>query len=162
MQLQDLVEKYKLLPHPEGGYYREVYRSPDSIPNLEGFEGERNFLTSIYFVLTSENFSAFHRIKQDELWNYHAGSNLYVHCIYPDGKYDRVEIGLDGDAVPQFVVPKGIWFASSVKDENAFSFVGCAVAPGFDFRDFELADRDELVKEYPDQEEVIRRFTRVI
>ncbi len=157
-----LINHLQLQPHPEGGYYRETYRSGESI-SLPGFDGDRNFSTAIYFMLTSENFSAFHRIKQDEVWHYYTGSSLYVHVIDKTGKYARHTVGLDieNGATPQFIVTAGDWFGSSVVDENSFSLVGCTVAPGFDFRDFEMAKREDLLKFFPDHKEIITALTRI-
>lgn len=164
-KIDKLVKTLNLLPHPEGGFYKETYRSIGTIPHqaLDNcYNGDRNYCTAIYFLLTSENFSAFHRINQDEIWHFYSGSPLYVHIIDKDGNYSKQEVGLniENGAVPQFVVPAGCWFASSVKEKNSYSFVGCTVAPGFDFADFKLADRKNLIKEYPDHIEVITSLTR--
>lgn len=163
--INKLVSTFNLLPHPEGGFYKETYRSDgvidrDALP--KNFSGDRNYATAIYFLLTSENFSAFHKIEQDEIWHFYEGSPLYVHVIDLSGNYTRYEVGIDIDAgqVPQLVVPAGCWFASSVKEENSYSFVGCTVAPGFDFADFELADYKTLAQEYPEHKEIIRKLTR--
>jgi predicted cupin superfamily sugar epimerase len=164
-EVKKIVEKLQLQPHPEGGFYKEVYRSEGIIPQsgLLGFTGDRNFCTSIYFLLTSDNFSAFHRIKQDEIWHFYKGSPLYVHVIDKEGNYTRNTVGLDMEKgeVPQLVVPAGCWFASSVKFENDFSFVGCTVAPGFDFEDFELAEKVALTNEYPTHANIISQLTRI-
>jgi len=164
-KIKQLVEKLELLPHPEGGFYKETYRSkgvikPESLRN--DIEGERNYATGIYFLLISDNFSAFHRIKQDEMWHFYDGSPLIVHIIDQNGKYKAVEIGrnIEKGEVPQYVVPADCWFASSVKESNNYSFVGCTVSPGFDFRDFELADREKLIEEYPAHKEIITKLTR--
>lgn len=163
-EINRIVKQLELLPHPEGGFFKETYRSEQIISQnaLEGFSGDRNFCTSIYFLLTSDNFSAFHRIKQDEIWHFYKGSPLYVHVIYPNGDYVRHEVGMDFEKgqLPQLTVPAGCWFASSVKDEEAYSFVGCTVAPGFDFDDFELATYQELTVVYPQHNEVIKTLTR--
>lgn len=159
-----IVAKLEMLSHPEGGFYKEVYRSEGLIlkEGLDGFTGNRNFCTSIYFLLTCDNFSAFHRIKQDEVWHFYKGSPLYVHVIDQDGNYVRHEIGMDleNNLEPQLTVPSGCWFASSVKNENDYSFVGCTVAPGFDFEDFEMAERNQLIAEFPQHKEVIESLTR--
>lgn len=164
MNIDYLVKHLQLQPHPEGGFYKEVYRSTTTIPSdaLPNYPGDRNHCTSIYFLLTSDNFSGFHRIKQDEIWNFYGGSPLYVHVIDREGNYTRYEVGmeLEKGATPQLVVPGGCWFASSVKDSNNYSFVGCTVAPGFDFEDFELATFESLSKEYPQHKEIIRQLTR--
>lgn len=165
MTIKEITTHLELLPHPEGGFYKESYRSDISIPQNhlpEPFKGDRSYCTGIYFLLTSNNFSAFHRIKQDEIWHFYTGSSLYVHAIDKDGSYTRHEVGLDllKDQRPQLVVPKGCWFASEVKDKNSYSLVGCTVAPGFDFEDFELTQRKELINTYPQHEKIISRLTR--
>ena len=168
-QIHQLVDTYSLEPHPEGGFYKELYRSEQTISSAalhQAFEGDRNYCTSIYFLLTSANFSGFHRIKQDEVWHFYAGHPLTVHVIYANGLYEAHVVGFDlkKGLAPQLVVPAGAWFASSVNvsnAEDAYSFVGCTVAPGFDFRDFELANRDELIAAYPQHEEIITKLTRV-
>ncbi len=165
-KIDEIVKILDMNPHPEGGFYKETYRSNDIIKKhaLDNkFTGDRNYCTAIYFLLTSDNFSAFHRIKQDEIWHYYQGSPLYVHVIDHNGEYKRYVVGinLDQGALPQLVVPAGCWFASSVKDANSYSLVGCTVSPGFDFEDFELAERKSLVQEYPKYNEVITQFTRI-
>lgn len=163
--LNSIIKSLSLLPHPEGGYYKETYRSTESIPQsalTNNINGDRNFCTGIYFLLTSDNFSAFHRIKQDEMWHFYSGSALYVHIIDEKGMYTRVEVGMDleNGQQPQFVVPAGCWFASSVKDKDFYSLVGCTVSPGFDFDDFELAERSALINQYPAHESIITALTR--
>ena len=165
-RIEDIVRKLDLKSHPEGGYYNETYRSNEIIPESvlgHPFEGDRNCSTAIYFLLTAENFSAFHRIHQDEMWHFYQGSPLLLHTISPEGEYECIEIGadiMDGQH-PQYVVPAGVWFASEVKEANDYSLVGCTVSPGFDFRDFELAAREDLIKSYPQHSEVITSLTRV-
>lgn len=164
-EFQSIVKSLNLLPHPEGGFYKETYRSSLIIPKsvlADNFSGDRSVCTGIYFLLTSDNFSAFHRIQQDEMWHYYSGSPLLVHIIDPKGHYSEIEVGLDFDngQQPQFVVPAGCWFASSVKEENSFSLVGCTVAPGFDFDDFELASFDMLSNKFPQHQQIIKKLTR--
>jgi len=164
-QVQDLIEKIGLLPHPEGGFYKEIYRSQGIIPQQvlgENFSGNRNFCTSIYFLLMSDGFSAFHRIKQDEIWHFYDGSPLFIHVIEPNGNYMKHELGIDLDKgqAPQLVIPAGCWFASHVKEGNSYTLAGCTVAPGFDFDDFELAEREKLIDEFPRHSEIISQLTR--
>lgn len=163
--VNSIVKALNLVPHPEGGYYKEVYRSANSLPQEalpSNFNGSRNYCTSIYFLLTATNFSAFHRIQQDEVWHFYSGSPLIVHVIDKEGRYSANLVGLDFNASihPQFVVPAGAWFASSVVDGGTYSLVGCTVAPGFDFDDFELADRATLIQKYPQHKEIITKYTR--
>lgn len=151
-------------PHPEGGWYKETYRSEGSIPSnaLADFNGDRSFSTGIYFLLTKENFSAFHRIKSDEMWHFYAGDGLTVHEIRPDGEYVQHKLGLDlqNGERPQLVIAANSWFASEVKEGGNWCLVGCTVSPGFDFQDFELAERKELIETFPDHEQIIGRLTR--
>ncbi len=164
-RIQELVEQLELTEHPEGGFYKETYRSAGSIPqDVLGdiFTGERNYSTGIYFLLTTGNFSAFHRIRQDEMWHFYEGDPLIIHMIDQAGKYSTQEIGLNlhRNQLPQFVVPKNIWFASEVLENGTYSLVGCTVSPGFDFEDFELAKRDQFINNFPQHEEIIQRLTR--
>jgi predicted cupin superfamily sugar epimerase len=164
-EAQKLIEQFDLQEHPEGGYFKETYRSEGKIPEgvlPEEFEGNRNYATGIYFLLTSEVFSAFHKIHQDEMWHFYQGSPLTIHTISPDGKYSKQVVGLDFEEgeLPQFTVPKEYWFAAEVNDPDSYTFVGCTVSPGFDFRDFELAERAALVELFPHHSEIIQRFTR--
>jgi predicted cupin superfamily sugar epimerase len=163
---EEIIQKLNLQEHPEGGYFKETYRSTGEISqdNLEdGYTGIRNYSTAIYFLLTSDNFSAFHRVRQDEFWHFHTGSPLELHMISEAGKCSSVIIGndLEKDETPQFVVPGGHWFAAAVVDKDSYSLVSCTVSPGFDFDDFELAQRDQLIKHHPEHKEMIERFTRI-
>jgi predicted cupin superfamily sugar epimerase len=159
------IEKLRLEPHPEGGYFRQTYRSDVMIAREAlppGFGGARVASTAIYFLIEGENFSAFHRLRSDELWHFYAGSPLAVEVIEPAGRRSTILLGDDADSrqVFQAVVPAGCWFASHVADWKDWALVGCTVAPGFDFEDFEMAKRAELVREYPEHEEIIRELTR--
>jgi len=159
------IEKLGLEPHPEGGYFRQTYRSEIAIAREAlpaGFTGARAASTAIYFLLEGKNFSAFHRLRSDEVWHFYAGEALMVHVINPAGTYSAIRLGRDLDAgeIPQAVVPAGCWFASHVVGWKSFAVVGCTVAPGFDFEDFEMARRAELVARYPEQREWIERLTR--
>ncbi|MFD0962655.1 cupin domain-containing protein [Pseudofulvibacter geojedonensis] len=162
--VQKIVEKLDLLPHPEGGFYKENYRSSEFIkqPHLPNrFSGDRNFSTAIYFLLTSGNFSAFHRIQQDEVWHFYEGSPLNVHVITPEGNYTKHKVGhIHQGLQPQLIVPKGCWFASNIDEEDSYTLVGCTVAPGFDFSDFELAVEKDLSKLYPQHSHIINQLTR--
>lgn len=159
------VEKLHLEPHPEGGFFRQTYRSdlaiaPKALP--PGFTGARAASTAIYFLLEGENFSAFHRLRSDEMWHFYAGSPLILHLISMAGDYSSILLGSDPDAGQNFqaVVRAGCWFASHVADWKGWALVGCTVAPGFDFRDFEIAQRADLVRDYPQHQVIIERLTR--
>lgn len=165
-KIKSLIKNLELIPHPEGGYYKETYRSEGSIPKdalKNKFNGERSYCTGIYFMLTSDTFSALHRIKQDEMWHFYDGGPLTVHVITPKGKYYTISLGRDFEngEVPQAVVPAGSWFGASVTNPNDYSFVGCTVSPGFDFQDFELAKERELIKRFPEHTTLIKSLTRI-
>jgi predicted cupin superfamily sugar epimerase len=142
----------KLTPHPEGGFYRESYRSSgliaeSSLPS--GMKGARCYGTAIYFLLRAGQVSRWHRIKSDELWFYHAGAPLEVIVLLNDGIEKKLQLGLDLSAGqhPQVVVPAGCWFGSRiVNGREDFSLVSCTVSPGFDFQDFQLATTQDTEK----------------
>ena len=159
------IENLQLEPHPEGGYFRQTYRSEMVIARgalPAGFGGARAASTAIYFLLERENFSAFHRLRSDEVWHFYAGEPLALHVIDPEGEYSRIFLGgdLEAGAVLQAVVDAGCWFASHVAEWNSFALVGCTVAPGFDFEDIEMGKNQELVARYPQHRALIERLTR--
>jgi hypothetical protein len=154
MNVKHLIQTLELLPHPEGGYYKETYRSKGKINT---FQGERNYSTAIYFLLEKGNFSAFHKIKSDELWHFYSGDVLEIIEITQEGKLIITKLGPDNF---QYCVPAGHWFGSRVKEGGTFSLVGCTVAPGFDFLDFEMAVRDTILKEFPQHSGIIKELTR--
>ena len=161
------VEKLKLKPHPEGGFYREIYRSDEIIPQsaLPGrFSGDRSFSTSIYFLLDKDNFSAFHRIKQDEIWHFYEGVSLTLHILDPKDGYLTEKLGKNIEEGENFqvIVKAGCYFAAEINDKKAFTLAGCTVAPGFDFADFKMSDAKRLRELFPLYEEVIKKFTRKI
>jgi len=158
-----LIANLGLVPHPEGGYYKSTYQSTERISDTEvsvNFEGERKLYTSIYFLLTSDDVSHFHRLKSDEIWYFHGGSPLTIHVIHENGEYEEIKLGmnLEKDEVPQALVPKNSIFGSSVYDKDTFSLVGCMVSPGFEFQDFELFTQDDLLRQYPQHEEIILKL----
>ena len=167
------IKKLALEPHPEGGYFRQTYKSELTITpwallksvapeTISSIGHPRAASTAIYFLLAGESFSAFHRLRSDEIWHFYAGSPLLVHVLNSASEYSSILLGSDPEAGQLFqaVVPSGCWFASHLADWNGWALVGCTVAPGFEFEDFEMAKREELVKEYPKQKEIIRKLTR--
>jgi len=159
------IDRLNLSPHPEGGYFRVTYQSSltivqDALPSV--FHGNRSASTAIYFLLAEKDFSAFHRIASDELWHFYAGSALIVYVIDPEGNYSELHLGdgFEAGEVFQAVVKAGCWFASRLKNRAGFALVGCTVAPGFDFADFEMAKRSELTGTYPKHRKLIEELTR--
>jgi uncharacterized protein len=157
-----------LEPHPEGGWFRETYRAGESIGAAAlpaRFGGTRAFSTAVYFLLTAEAFSALHRIRSDELWHFYAGDPVTLTILDADGRGSRTiaRLGVDpeyGEA-PQVTIPAGSWFGAEVVPPGRFALVGCTVAPGFDFADFELGTRAALVACYPQHRADVERLTRV-
>lgn len=153
------VENLQLITHPEGGYYKETYLAEETITLEDG--RVRNLSSNILFLLTASNPSNFHRLKSDEIWFYHAGHPLTIHMLYPNGNYEKVNLGLGDGEVVQYTVPKGVIFGSTVNSNKAddFSLVGCVVTPAFSFEDFELFTREELLTQYPEHIEIIKKLT---
>ncbi len=161
MKAEHWVKKLSLEEHPEGGYFRQTYKS-DMQFTLPGYDGPRSAGTAIYYLLKSGQLSAFHRLKSDEVWHFYTGSALALHLIDTGGRLGRVLLGNDfsrGQAF-QAVVRAGTWFATSVVRQRSYSLVGCTVAPGFEYRDWELGDRETLVREYPAHRKTIEKYTR--
>ena len=161
MNGKEIVQKLGLLEHPEGGFYRETYRSRSSIATEQNTI--RNISTAIYFLLENENKSLFHRIQSDELWFFHQGEPLEIVFI-KEGVLNTIILGnsFENGEVPQATIPENTWFASSVRHQKGYSLVSCTVAPGFDFADFELASRENLLQEFPHLIEIIQKFTKPI
>lgn len=161
---QRWIDGLNLVRHPEGGYFRETYRSTETVARSclpARFTGDRAFSTAIYFLLQGDDFSALHRIKQDEVWHFYDGSTLTIHVIDLEGKYSAIQLGrnLEAGEQPQAVVAAGCLFGATVADQS-WALVGCTVAPGFDFADFEMPGREELCRSYPQHREIIERLTR--
>ncbi|MEM6766581.1 MAG: cupin domain-containing protein [Bacteroidota bacterium] len=158
------ISRLALKPHPEGGYYKQVYKSSEEyVQGLPGrYNGSRVFSTSIYFLLTEENFSSFHRLKSDEIWHFYYGSAIRIHLISSEGRYTHIDVGenLEKGQYFQGLIPHNHWFAAEIL-EKKYGLVGCTVAPGFSFEDFELADRAALIASFPQHEQLITRFTRL-
>jgi len=138
-----LIDQLELQPHPEGGHYRETYRSSQLVATPQG---PRAASTAILFLLAAGESSCWHRIRSDELWHHHGGGGLRIFELDAGGQVRRTQVGLElaGGERPQHVVPAGSWFAATPVEGHPWSLVGCTVAPGFDFADFELASRSQL------------------
>lgn len=159
------IARLHLQPHPEGGYYAETYRSSEQVAAAHlpaRYAGNRSFSTAIYFLIRGGQFSSLHRIQSDEMWHFYTGSQLTVYVIHPEGHLQEIHLGPHPEAGEAFqaVVHGGCWFGAKVHDAEGYSLVGCTVAPGFDFADFELASRQELVRQFPQHAAVIEALTR--
>ncbi len=158
---EDWVHALELIQHPEGGWYKEVYRSSHSLPQTalpSGFDGQRPVATSIYYLLEADHCSMFHRIRSDETWHHYDGVPLRIHML--DRTHSSVLLAKDPpNAFPQATVPANTWFAAEPEATSGYTLVGCSVAPGFNFSDFELAEKHALTQSYPDHHTLIARLT---
>jgi len=163
---QTYIEKLQLKPHPEGGYYKEIYRAgemilPEQLPKR--YKSARNFSTSIYFLLEGNQVSNFHKLKSDEQWHFYDGSGIILYVIEEGGNLNKVLLGRNinrGESL-QTVIKHNSWFAAELSNKTSFALIGCTVAPGFDFNDFELGKRNDLIKSFPQFRELIYKLTKL-
>lgn len=159
-EAERLIARLGLQPHPEGGYYRETYRAAD-IVHRTGASAGRSASTAIYYLLCDDAWSAWHRIRSDEVWHFYAGGPLRVHVLDGQGGLVTHRLGnaiVDPDCVFQAVVPAGCWFAAERVHADRYTLAGCTVAPGFEFSEFELADADRLAADHPAHRALIARL----
>ena len=158
------IKSLRLEPHPEGGHYREVYRSAEFVSGRDlppRYGGRRPFSTSIYFLLKAGEISRLHRLKADEVWHFYAGGPVRLSMISPDGILTTVRLGRhpeEGTRL-QTVVPSGFWFGAELVRRRSYALVGCTLAPGFDFADIELGRCADLIELYPRHKNIILRLT---
>lgn len=164
-EASDWIRRLGLSPHPEGGFFAETYRSQEHVPARalpSRYGGSRCLSTAIYFLVAGGDFSAFHRLKSDEIWHFYAGEGLALHVLDAAGRLTTSLLGRSPSVgqAPQAVVPWGTWLAAKPLDQRSYGLVGCTVAPGFGFADFELGQRDELVRLFPIHRDLIISLTR--
>ena len=161
----ELIRLLQLQPHPkEGGYFRETYRADESLSGnaLAGrYGGSRAASTAIYYLLTATTYSALHRLQSDEVFHFYLGSPVRMLQLFPDGKARTVILGPDLQAGQQVqvVMPRGVWQGSLLEPNGEFALLGCTVAPGLDYADYEGGRRDELTAQYPQFADLIQRLT---
>jgi predicted cupin superfamily sugar epimerase len=165
MTAKQYIQRLGLQPHPEGGFYRQSYCSTELIPVTvlpPRFTGSRFFSTAIYYLLQKGDFSAFHKIKSDECWHFYAGKSIYIYVIENDGNlyYTKLGSNIDNEEVFQCVIPAEAWFAVEPAPGTEFGLAGCTVAPGFDFEDFEMANKQDLMRMFPQHRAIIDRLCR--
>ena len=163
-KVKEYIKKLQLKSHPEGGYYKELYRAgelilPDHLPTR--FKSARSFSTSIYYLLDGSQISTFHRLKSDELWHFYDGSTLIIYIIDVGGELKKLKLGrnVDEGEIFQVQINNDNWFGAELLDKSSYALVGCTVAPGFEFEDFELANKVELIKRYPEHKDIILKLT---
>ncbi len=157
------IQHLNLKPHPEGGFYSEVYRSNINVSSNQlpiGFEGDRRLATSIFFLLRSKDISKMHRLKSDEMWYFHHGSPVKIIVINREGHKKTIKLGANPEKAEHFftLIPAGNIFAAEVIEPDTYSLFSCIVTPGFEFDDFELFDKEELIQAYPKHEELFKKF----
>lgn len=159
---QYYIEKLELNKHPEGGYFKEIYRSNEHfiVPDYSFKKKERNYSTSIYFLLEGKDKSHFHKLCSDEIWHFYDGSDIRIIIIDNSGDLSEILLGKE-NGVFQFTIKKNCWFAAELVNKDSFALVGCTVSPGFDFEDFILGKREELINLFPQHERIIQKFTKV-
>ena len=154
--VERLIADLQLIEHPEGGYYRETHRSTSSVTTADG--SSRSALSNIYFLLTGDTFSAWHRIDADETWHFYSGTGVVVLVIDANGNLEEHPLGPLGPW--QMTISAGCYFAAHVPDAKGYALLGCSVAPGFEFSGFELPSREDLTARHPRHAAAITRFTR--
>ena len=165
-QAQKYIEKLQLKLHPEGGYYKEIYRAgeiilPEHLPKR--YKSSRNFSTSIYFLLEGNQVSNFHKLKSDEQWHFYDGSSIVLYVIDEAGNLNEILLGRSiekGESL-QTVIKYNSWFAAELSNKTSFALIGCTVTPGFDFNYFELGNRDELIKTFPQFRELFYKLAKL-
>jgi predicted cupin superfamily sugar epimerase len=150
----DLIRELALLPHPEGGYFREVYRAQETIAGTalpDRYSGERSFSTAIYYLLKTGQSSFWHKLDSDETWHYYSGGSLNIFEISAKGVLKTTVLGSDLKAgqVFQHTILQGNWFAATCRPKTEYVLAGCTVAPGFDFSDFQMARDGEMETLFP-------------
>lgn len=161
----ELIDSLNLIPHPEGGFYREFYRSAHLLSQKAlpvGFQNTKNLGSIIYYMLTSKETSSYHKLRSDEIWHFHTGSSFILHLIDSDGLYRKIHLGnrIHLGEVPCFVVPAGVYFGAEVSEENSYALASCTVLPGFSFEDFEMPTADKLMSIFPHLKQEIKQLSK--
>jgi uncharacterized protein len=157
------IQTLGLQRHPEGGHFREVYRSSESLRGKalpERFNGDRSLGTAIYYLLEGHAFSAFHQLKQDEIFHFYDGNPAIVYTLQAQGLV-VYRLGRDPrkGQLPMLVLPSGTVFAVELEGHHGFALMGCTVSPGFDFQDLDIVSRDDLVRQFPEHYELVQRLS---
>ena len=153
------IQHLKLEPHPEGGYYKETFCSDIEVSTSSSAK-IKHACTSIYYLLEGTDYSGFHRLRSDEIWYFHKGLALLIHVIGEDGIYKVHELSEEPDGSLSIVIKAGLWFAAELKAKTDFVLVSCAVAPGFDFAEFEMAEAEKMISAYPQHTALFNKLCR--
>ena len=160
----DVIRQLNLQPHPkEGGFFRETYRAAEALPAEAlppRYGAARSASTAIYYLLTPKTYSALHRLQSDEVFHFYGGGAVEMLQLFSDGTGRTLTLGdLASGGQPQVVVPRGVWQGSVLRQGGAFALLGCTVARGFDYADYESGQREILLAQYPHFADLIRRLT---
>jgi len=163
LKAKQYIKQLQLKKHPKGGYFKEIYRSdemilPEHLPKR--YKSSRNFSTSIYFLLEGKQTSTFHLLQSDELWHFFDGSSVILYVINQKGELSIKKLGKKKDCELQIAIEKQNWFAAELEDKKSFAIFGCTVSPGFDFKDFQLGSRNQLIERFPQHKQLIHKLTR--
>ncbi len=158
MTADKIIQSLNLKPHPEGGFYRETYRGPSPIP---GFKPQRVFSTAIYYLLVPGSVSKMHRIVSDEMVHFYLGDSVTWVLLGSNGDFQKIVLGqgMEQGQQVQLLIPAGTWFGGYLNEGGNFALMGTTVAPGFEFEDFVLGDREKLLRLFPHAAEEIQRLT---
>jgi predicted cupin superfamily sugar epimerase len=165
MNAEEIIHLLGLRPlREEGGYFNEIYKCQELIPRKalpERYRGKRSFGTAIYYLLTPDQVSSLHRLESDEIFHFYLGDPVTMLQLHPSGDSEVLTLGQDiaGGHRLQVVVPRGTWQGSLLNEGGEFALMGCTVAPGFEYADYEAGSRGDLLKEYPEHEELITLLT---
>ena len=165
MTAEELIKRFNLKPLPkEGGYYSETFRcnhivASSSLP--EGYGSERSLGTAIYYMLTPETKSLLHRLPTDEIYHFYLGDPVLMLNLFPDGTTKRMTLGqeIDSGQNVQLTVSGRVWQGSYLLEGGEFALMGTTMSPGFDFGDFEIGERNDLIRHYPSEKELIKKLT---
>jgi uncharacterized protein len=165
LSADEIIRRLGLTPHPaEGGYFRETYRSPESVPRAAlpaRYPADRSFATAIYYLLTPGACSRMHRLSSDEIFHFYLGDPVNMLLLHPDGRSEEIAMGADieNGFRLQVVVPRGVWQGSFLTAGGRFALLGTTVAPGFDYTDYQTGIREALIDQFPERRELIVRLT---
>jgi predicted cupin superfamily sugar epimerase len=162
MTAEKIIKLFGMKPLPaEGGYYIETYRAAEKIKDLPGrYEGARNFSTAILYLITPDSFSKLHRVKSDEIFHFYLGDAVEMLTITEDGETETIILGTDllKGQKPQVIMPKNIWQGTRLASGGKFALLGCTVAPGFDFADYQQGNKELLIKQFPHLKQIIEKY----
>jgi uncharacterized protein len=158
------IETLGLAEHPEGGYYREIYRSDETLAKEalpDRFLSMHAFATSIYYLLEYDDVSHFHRLNQDEIWHFYEGSPVMIYTLQKRRlTVHRLGRNPAKGQLPMLVIPRGTLFAAELENKRSYALLGCTVSPGFKFEDFEMPTRSELTQHFPEHLDLLNRLSR--